>query len=76
MPAGALINFCAAPGSTFDPNTGNFSFMSQDAITYPPGRYTIEVHVAAGNAVQVAPFQLELVYPALTLNPSPFADHV
>ena len=75
MAAGETIDFCIAPGSTFGVTTGDFTFMSQDAQTYPPGTYTIEVVVTAGIDSQIASFQLTLTYPSFTLAASPFAEH-
>ena len=66
-PAGSPINFCTAPGSTFSTATGGFTFMTQDAITYPPGAYTIEVVVTSGASSFTTSFVLTLAYPPLTL---------
>ena len=70
------IDLCVASdgSSTFDPNTAAFTFMSQDAITYPPGVYTFAIVVTAGSASQTASFQLTIEYPPLVLLPSPFSD--
>lgn len=70
------IDLCATNdgSTTFDPTTAAFTFMSQDAIAYPPGVYSFAIVVTAGSASQLASFQLTIAYPPLVLLSSPFSD--
>jgi hypothetical protein len=79
MAAGSTINICAVNNgssvSTFNTATASYTLVTQDAQTYPPGVYNVEVVITVGNQQKTASFQVTLDYPPYSLLASPFADY-
>jgi hypothetical protein len=79
MAAGSTINICAVNNgssvSTFNTATGGYTLVTQDAQTYPPGVYNVEIVITVGNQQKTASFQVTLDYPPYSLLASPFADY-
>ena len=74
-PAAESVNFCTATGFTFSSTNGGFTFVTQDATTYPPGTYTINVVAQVGSETPITKtITLTLAYPPFTLTTNPFAD--
>jgi len=79
MAAGSAVDLCSAnnPGvstSTFNTATGDYTLMTIDPVSYPPGTYTIQIVVSVGDQTQTASFALTLTLPPLVLLASPFSD--
>ena len=63
---------------TFDSQTGRYSFVSTDIVTYPPGTYSMQVTGTSGLKVESFTVDIVLVNPCFTVDldiqPSPFED--
>ena len=81
---GGIGNICdVADGQTngiFDDVTGEYTFMSNDIVNYPPGTYTMEITGTSGAKFDKFTVDLTLVNPCFTVDlryqPNPFSDHV
>jgi hypothetical protein len=61
--------------STFNTSTGDYTFVSQDAMNYPPDNYVFTISIVAGDQTQTATFTLTLQYPTFALISNPFSDY-
>jgi hypothetical protein len=48
---------------SFDPNNGDFTFQSNDIVSFPPGEYKFEITVSVGTQETVVEYVMNLISP-------------